>query len=78
MSEFQGEGSTLVAQARELRPLLSANAENVERNRRLTPENAEALARLGFFQRNPRSMFADHYALGYLPAWITVNLLSSS
>ncbi len=39
MSEFQGEGSEFVAQARQLQPLLLANAATVERDRRLTDEN---------------------------------------
>src|SRR5579875_742033 len=40
----------VVAQARELRPMLAANAAIVERERRLTDDNVDALDRLGLFK----------------------------
>lgn len=70
MSESQGECSKRVAQARELRPLLSANAEKVERERRLAPENVEALERLGFFKLTVPKRWGGHG--GALSTWLRV------
>ncbi|HTW88159.1 MAG TPA: acyl-CoA dehydrogenase family protein [Candidatus Binataceae bacterium] len=51
MKDFPSNSrSELVSQARDLRSLLSANAIAVERERRLVPENVEALERLGLFK----------------------------
>jgi alkylation response protein AidB-like acyl-CoA dehydrogenase len=70
MSEIQSEGSALVAQARELRPLLSANARSVEHDRRLAPENVEALERLGLFKLAVPQRCGGHGAS--LGTWLKV------
>lgn len=70
MSEFQSDGSTLLAQARELRPLLSANAARVERDRRLTDENVETLERFGFFKLTVPKRWGGHGAS--LSTWLRV------
>ncbi len=65
MADFQTNGSGgsgLVSQARELRPLLSANAITVERDRRLARENLDALERLGLFKLMVPERWGGHGA----------------
>jgi len=70
MSDLESDGAMLVAQARELRPLLSANAARVEHDRRLVDENVEALERLGFFKLAVPKRWGGH---GASPAtWLKV------
>ncbi len=52
----------LIAQAREIRPLFAANAAAVERERRLTGDNVEALDRLGGFKLMVPKRWGGHEA----------------
>jgi 3-hydroxy-9,10-secoandrosta-1,3,5(10)-triene-9,17-dione monooxygenase len=67
---FRAKAPRSWRQARELRPLLSANAEKVERDRRLTHENVEALERLGFFKLTVPKRWGGHGAS--LASWLRV------